>query len=200
MFFEPGHHRAAGLPYNPFKALILPRPIGWISSLDAEGTVNLAPFSFFNAVSEDPPILLFSANRKEGGERKDTLANIEATGEFVANIATYELRDAVKKSGEAVGPEIDEIALSGLTPVPSERVAPPRVREAPAHMECVLERLVEMPPGADGRHCTLVLGRVVGIHIDPGVVADGLVDVRRLRPLSRLGYREYAATLDAFEV
>jgi flavin reductase (DIM6/NTAB) family NADH-FMN oxidoreductase RutF len=200
MFFEPGRHKEAGLPHNPLKALVLPRPIGWISSLDRDGTVNLAPYSFFNAVSDDPPMVLFSANRKLDGSAKDSVANIEATGEFVANIATYDLRAAVKKSGDAVPPEVDEIALTGLTPVASHKVAPPSVKEAPAHLECVLERTIALPPGADGRHCTLVLGRVVGIDIDEAVLKDGLVDVRALQPLARLGYLEYGAIFDAFEI
>lgn len=200
MFFEPGHHRAAGLPHNPLKALVLPRPIGWISSLDAGGRVNLAPFSFFNAVSDDPPIVAFSANRTAEGGPKDTAANIQATGEFVANLATHALRVQVRDSGQAVPPDVDEFELTGLTAAPSEKVKPPRVAEAPAHLECVLERAVDLPAGADGRHCTVIFGHVVGVHIDEAVLVDGLIDVRKLQPLARLGYKEYGAIFDAFEL
>jgi len=199
MFFEPGHHSDVGLSHNPFKALIMPRPIGWISTCDRQGRPNLAPYSFFNAVSDDPPLVMFSASSRETHTRKDTLVNVEATGEFVVNLATHKLARQVKATGAALAPGEDEFAHAGLTQSPSELVAAARVAESPAHLECLLYRTIPMPAGADGRHCTLVIGRVVGLHIDAAMIRDGKVDVAALQPLARLGYSEYASIFEAFE-
>ena len=129
-----------GLALDPFKALVAPRPIGWISTLSKAGVVNLAPYSFFNAVSEDPHFVMFAS-----GGRKDSQRNAEETGEFVCSLATYDLREAMSKTSAAVGPDVDEMRLAGLTPAPSRLVKPPRVAESPVAFECRYWRTIELP-------------------------------------------------------
>ncbi len=133
-----------GLDQDPFMALISPRPIGWISTLDSDGVVNLAPYSFFNAVSTNPHFVMFSS-----GGRKDSQRNAEETGEFVCSLATFELRDAMNRTSRHVEPDVDEMALAGLSPAPSNIVAPPRVAESPVAFECKYWRTIELP-GAEG--------------------------------------------------
>lgn len=195
MFFRPGLDRH-GLPHNPFKALVAPRPIAWISTLDPEGRPNLAPYSFFNAVCEDPPMVAYASNgEKTGGHgRKDTLANIRATGAFVVSIVPQALSDAMNATSAPLDAGTDEFIHAGLAAAPSEVVAPPRVAEAPAALECRLWRVVDLP----GPASALVIGEVVGIHIADSVLVDGRVDVTRYRPLARLGYRDYTAVAETF--
>ena len=197
MFYEPrnGH----GLPHNPFNAIVLPRPIGWISTLDEGGRVNLAPFSFFNAVAYTPPQVMFAttAAHHEGGH-KDSMRNALASGEFVANLATYSLREAVNLTSTPAPRGVDELALSGLTAVPSRLVAPPRVAESPVQLECRVVASIELPAPDAANPNTVVFGEVVGVHIADDVIVDGLVDVRLLRPIGRLGYREYVDVTDSF--
>jgi len=200
VYYEPeqGDH---GLPHNPFKALIAPRPIGWISSVDPAGVVNLAPYSYFNAVATDPPMVMFCpGGRAADGGLKDTRRNVEATGEFVVNVVPHALREAMNATSAEVGPGIDEFALAGLETLPSRRVRPPRVKGAPAHLECVYLQTVTLPPARDGTSNALVLGRVVAVHIDDSVIVDGRVDVRRFRPVARLGYMDYASVEEVFEM
>lgn len=195
MFYEParGDH---GLPHNPFKALVAPRPIGWISTLDGAGRANLAPYSFFNAVADAPPMVMYaSTGRKIGLDAgKDTVANIRQTGEFVVNIVALALKDAMNASSGNYPAEEDEFGRAGLGKAACRLVAPPRVAEAPASLECKLWRLIALP----GAENFLVLGEVVGIHIDEAVIVDGEVDVTRYQPLARLGYRDYAAIREVF--
>ncbi|MBK5198321.1 MAG: flavin reductase family protein [Methyloceanibacter sp.] len=185
-----------GLALDPFKALIAPRPIGWISTLGTNGVVNLAPYSFFNAVSEDPYFVMFAS-----GGRKDSQRNAEETGEFVCSLATYALREAMSRTSAPVGPEVDEMRLAGLTPAPSRLVAPPRVKESPVAFECRYWRTIELPGknGAPGTHA-IVLGQVVGVHIADEVIVDGRVDVTKLKPIARLGYRDYAVIDEVFSL
>jgi len=187
--------RAPGLKHDPFKALAVPRPIGWIATVDAEGRPNLAPYSFFNAISDRPPMVMFSS-----GGRKDTLRNIEATGEFTCSIATWDLREAMNLSSAPVAPGVDEFRLAGLTPAASMCVRPPRVAEAPAAFECKVWQILPLPapaarPGATvaPEGYTLVIGEVLAVYIDERFIADGQVDTGRMRPLARLGYMDYAA-------
>jgi flavin reductase (DIM6/NTAB) family NADH-FMN oxidoreductase RutF len=177
-----------GLSADPFKALIAPRPIGWISTIGRNGVINLAPYSFFNAVSENPHYLMFAS-----GGRKDSQINAEETGEFVCSLATYDLREAVGKTSLAVSPDVDEMALAGLTPAPSRLVKPPRVKESPVAFECRYHRTIDLPrkDGAPSGHA-MILGQVVGIYIDDAMVEGGQVDITRLKPIARLGYRDYA--------
>ena len=183
-----------GLKRDPFKALVVPRPIGWISSISPEGVVNLAPYSFFNAVSSRPNIVLFSS-----GGRKDSVVNAEATGEFVCNMATWDLREHMNETSASVGPEVDETELAGLETVPSTLVKPPRVAASPVALECKYMQTVNLPP-SDGVVNTVVFGQVVGVHIDDSVIEDGMVDVARFKPIARLGYHDYAVVDELFSM
>src|SRR6185312_3623681 len=170
-FYEP--RRGHGLPHDPFKAIVAPRPIGWISSIDSTGRVNLAPYSFFNAFCENPPIIGFSS-----GGRKDSQRNVEATGEFVANLATMKHAQAMNLTSAVVPPEINEFELAGLEQAPSRVVRPPRVADAPAALECKLLQVITLRD-LTGRPTpnTLLLGQVVGVHIDKSFLVEGLFDM-----------------------
>jgi len=199
MFFEPGK-MPQSLSYDPFKACVTPRPIGWLTTLSTTGIVNLAPYSFFNAVSEDPPMVMFANTGRDPHGPKDTLRNIEATGEFVYNVATYDLREKMNRTSAPVAPEVDEMALAGLTPVASRLVKPPRVAESPIHLECVYHQTVELPSNdPDGRNA-IAIGRVVGIHIADEVLRDGRVDVAKLKPIARLGYHDFTLVETIFSM
>lgn len=187
--------RAPGMRHDPFKALVVPRPIGWISTVSRDGVRNLAPYSFFNGVSDRPPMVMFSSSG-----HKDTLANIEETGEFCCSIATWALRDAMNLSSAAVERGVDEFEIASVTPVASKVIAAPRVGESPAAFECKLWKTVELP-GPDWRadptaHAssgyTVVFGMVVAVYIDDNYLRDGIVDTGAMRPLARLGYMDYA--------
>jgi flavin reductase (DIM6/NTAB) family NADH-FMN oxidoreductase RutF len=183
-----------GLPHDPVNALVAPRPIGWISSLSAEGVANLAPYSYFNLMASRPPVVVFGS-----GLVKDSQRNIEATGEFVCNIAGWDLREEMNQSSAQVGADVDEFALAGLETAPSTLVRPPRVRRALAALECRYVQTVPLPTGTERPHFfQMVIGLVVGVHIDDSVITNGLVDVTRIRPLSRLGYMDYAVVNEVF--
>ena len=192
----PTSARAPGLPFDPFKALAVPRPIGWIASLDAQGRPNLAPYSFFNAISDRPPMVMFSSSG-----RKDSLRNILETREFTCSIAHWDLREAMNLSSAPVAPGVDEFALAGLTPAASLLIKPPRVAQAPAAFECRLWQTLDLPapparPGAQAaagaEGYTLVIGEVVAVYIDDAYLEGGVVQTGRMRPLARLGYMDYA--------
>ena len=186
MYYDP-RLNSHGLPHDPFLALVVPRPIGWISTLDGAGNVNLAPYSFFNALSTKPPFVMFSSSA-----RKDSQRNAGATGQFVVNVATYELREEVNATSIPADPGVDEAALIGLEMTPSVAVRPPRVTRSPVALECLYIRSVPMVCSKGVVHpATLVIGEVIGVHIDDAVIADGRIDMQRLRPLSRLGYLDY---------
>ncbi len=188
-----------GLPHNPFNGIVIPRPIGWISSLDAEGRANLAPYSFFNAVAYRPPQVMFAGTgpHRDGGA-KDSIANIKATGEFVFNLVTEELKEAMNKSSVAAPRDVDEFDYAGLEKAPSRLVKPPRVARSPVHFECVLSQIVELERLDDAEINRMVIGKVVGIHIHEAVLTEGLVDPSKLKPLSRLGYKDYALLGEIF--
>lgn len=178
-----------GLRHDPFKALVVPRPVGWVSTLSADGVANLAPYSFFNAVSDRPPMLMFSS-----GGAKDSLRNVLATGEFTCSIATWALRDAMNLSSATVAPQVDEFELSGLATAASHFVKPARVAQSPAAFECRLWKTLPLPPhkpGAESSY-TMVLGTVVGIYIDDNFISDGLVRTGDMGVLARLGYMDYS--------
>lgn len=174
--------RPAALRHDPFKALVVPRPIGWIASVDRDGRPNLAPYSFFNGVADRPPMVMFSS-----GGRKDSLRNVEATGEFTCSLVGHAQREAMNLSSAPLAPGVDEFEQAGLQPAPSLRVRPPRVAGAPAALECRLWRTLELP----GSAYTLVIGEVVAIYIDDACLRDGLVDTGAMRIVSRLGYMDY---------
>jgi flavin reductase (DIM6/NTAB) family NADH-FMN oxidoreductase RutF len=178
---------AHGLPNDPFKAIVAPRPIGWISSMSRSGVPNLAPYSFFNAVSERPHYIVIGSSGM-----KDSLVNIEATAEFVINIATFELREQMNASSATVASDVDEFKLSGLTAAPSRFVKPPRVKESPAALECKLFQIVPLPDNHGDAKDWAIIGRVVGIYIDDRFIAEGRVNTAAMQPIARLGYSEYA--------
>ena len=179
--YEPrsGH----GLPHDPFNAIVGPRPIGWISTQSAAGALNLAPYSFFNAFNYVPPIVGFASIGY-----KDTVRNVEETGEFVWNLATRSLAEAMNQSCAAVPPEVDEFALAGLTPQASSQVAPPRVAESPVAFECRRTQILQLQ-GLDGTQVPtwLVLGEVVAIHIDKALLKDGVYDTAAAGHILRAG-------------
>ena len=188
MFYDA--RNKAPLKHDPVKALVAPRPIGWISTLSRDGIANLAPYSFFNLVASGPSIGAFSS-----AGRKDSQTNAEQTGEFVCNIASFDQREAVNSSAATLPPEIDEFALTGLGTLPSQLIKPPRVKGAPAHLECVYLQTVPLFSKDGVRNgFDLVLGEVVGVHIDDQFVKEGLVDTAAMRLIARLGYLDYSVT------
>lgn len=181
--------------YSLLISTIVPRPIAWVSTLSPEGRPNLAPFSFFTGVASDPPMLALAVGRRRG-RPKDTAANIEARGEFVVNVVTEKLARAMVLTSGDFPPEINEFDEAGVTPVPSARVAPPRVKESPVHMECRLEEIIPV-----GRSRTsLVIGEVLVFHIDDALWGGSDVDVSALRPIGRLGRTLYAAITETLEI
>lgn len=198
MFYEPS--RGHGLPNNPLNALVVPRPIGWISTLGADGVPNLAPYSFFNAVAYEPPQVIFSATSghpRDGG-LKDSVQNARETGEFVVNLATWDLREAMNASAVPAPRDVDEFAYAGLTPAASTVVKAPRVAESPAHLECRTLRVIDLPSDDPDDGNTLVLGEVVGVHVDDDLLVDGRVDILKARPIGRLGYLDYVVVDTSF--
>ena len=195
MFFETEANNH-GLAHNPFKALVAPRPIGWISSRDEEGRVNLAPYSFFNAVNTIPPIVMVASVG-----RKDTLNNIEATREFVCNLATYDLRHAVNASSVPLPPGTSEFEAVGLEEAPCRLVDVPRVAASPVALECRYIQTIEvLALGGERTGTLMAFGQVVGIHIDDAVIRNGRVDMGLLKPISRLGYMDFAVIDEVFEL
>ena len=182
-----------GFQYDPFKAIVAPRPIGWVSTLSPDGRNNLAPYSYFNAFSQSPHYVAFGS-----GPVKDSMRNIETTGEFVFNLATYALREKMNATSAHV--ELDEFDLAGLTKAPCELVRPPRVGESPAALECCLHRIVPLPDDDGKAENFMIIGRVLGIHIDDRFIHDGRVDTAAMRPIARLGYSEYATVTEAWRM
>jgi flavin reductase (DIM6/NTAB) family NADH-FMN oxidoreductase RutF len=176
-----------GLPHDPFKALVTPRPIGWITSMSAKGEVNLSPYSFFNAVSDSPPMVAFASHG-----RKDALTYVEETGEFVCNLATYDLRNQMNATSAVLPRGENEMLHAGLAAAPSRMVKPPRVADAPAALECKWLQTVPLTDLGGGEAAYfLVIGQVVGVYIDDRFIVDGLVDTAAMRPIARSGYRDY---------
>lgn len=197
MFYETKSHH--GLAHDPFKSLVVPRPIGWVSSQDRAGIVNLAPYSFFNAVASEPPTVMFASNGAHSeGSYKDSVKNIQETGEFVCNLATWENRLAMNATSAMVARSVNEFELSGLAAVPSKIVKPPRVKESPVHLECTYLRTVELPSNDPARPNLVVFGHVVGIHIDDAIITDGMIDMNLFKPIARLGYFDYALVDNVF--
>lgn len=188
-FYEPA--KGHGLKHDPFNAIVGPRPIGWISSRDAKGHVNLAPYSFFNAFNYTPPIIGFSST-----SWKDSVGNIKETGEFVWNLATMDLAKQMNATAAHVPHEVDEFTLAGLTPVPSRLVNVPRVGESPVAFECKVSQIIQLQ-GADGTKSDawLTLGEVVAVHIDKRLIEDGVYQTALAHPILRAGRRG-----DYFEV
>lgn len=180
-FYEPS--KGHGLPHDPFNAMVAPRPIGWISSRSADGVLNLAPYSFFNAFNYKPPLVGFSSNGY-----KDSVRNIEQTGEFGWNLVTRTLAEAMNRTSAMVPPEVDEFQLAGLTPEPSTVIGVPRVKETPVSFECRLSQVLRLT-GADGQvtDSWMVFGEVVGVHIAKHLLRDGIYDTAAAQPVVRSG-------------
>lgn len=183
-----------GLPHDPFKAIVAPRPIGWISSQSEDGRVNLAPYSFFNALCDTPPIVGFSSSGW-----KDSTQFISETREFVFNLATRRLAEAMNQTSGNYPRGVSEFGEAGLTPLPSDRVAPPRVGEAAAALECKVIDIIRLTNAAGmNSNNYLVLGEVVRVHIDRAFLDDGLFDIVAAGSIARCGYRDYAEVTEVF--
>lgn len=195
MFYTTDENRH-GLAHDPFKAIVSPRPIGWIGSKGRDGTLNLAPYSFFNAVSDRPKLVMFSSSG-----RKDSYRNASETGEFTCNFVSRNLIDKMNMSSAAVAYDVDEFALSGLTPKKGELVDAPYVAEAFAVLECKVTEIIE-PKSLSGEPSenVMIFGQVVGIHIDEAILRDGRIDMGLARPVARLGYMDYSESSDVFEL
>src|SRR5258706_7406250 len=183
-----------GLPPDPFKAIVAPRPIGWITTMSASGAINLAPYSYFNGVLSRPPVVMFSS---EG--RKDSLEFVEETREFVCNLATWDLRHQMNQTSAPYPRGTNELTAAGLTAAPSRLVKPPRVAEAPAALECKWVQTVQLKD-VDGTPFDgwMVIGRVVGVHIDERFIKNGLLDTAAMKPIARGGYHDYSVLAESF--
>lgn len=194
MFYEQS--KGHGLPHDPFLAIVAPRPIGWISTISAAGALNLAPYSFFNGLGTHPHLVMFSSD----GE-KDSVVFARETGEFVANLVSRDLVEAMNASSVDAPRGVSEFDYAGLTAEPSRLVRPPRVREAHAALECKVTEIIR-PKTLDGRGCErrMVIGEVVGVHIDDAVMTDGLFDIVKTGSVARLGYMDYTSVTDTFSM
>ena len=186
-----------GLRYDPFKAIVAPRPIGWITSMNAKGEINLAPYSFFNGISSRPALVMFSS---EG--LKDSVSFIAETGEFVCNLATWDLREAMNATSAPLPRGANEMERAGLAPAPSRLVKPPRVAASPCALECRLLQIVPIEAaGGLPVDCHVVIGQVVGVHIDDRfIIVDGLLDTAAMKPIARCGYDQYAVVEQVFSM
>ncbi|KFZ24126.1 hypothetical protein V502_01405 [Pseudogymnoascus sp. VKM F-4520 (FW-2644)] len=198
MFYEPGVTEH-GLPHDPFKACVVPRPIGWISTKNKKGECNLAPYSQFNNLTFDPPYVMFSSNQTAQGIRKDTVINAE-TGTFVWNLATWDLREAVNITAEQTPYGIDEFELCGVTKEQATLVDVPMIKESPVKFECAYHTTVRLPGNPPMGTVDIVIGKVIGVHIADGVLTDGLLDIKKTQPIARCGYYQYAVVRETFEM
>lgn len=195
MIIDP--NRFEGFRYV-FMGVVVPRPIAFVSSMSSDGLVNLAPYSFFNAVSSSPPTIVFSAGRQAGDKLKDTLANVEETGEFVINVVVDDIAKAMSLTAAEYPAQVNEFEIAGLTPIPSQIVKPPRVAESPVNLECRLKQIVNIGngPGQVG----LVIGEVLLMHVRDDVIDGHRIDQQRLRAVGRLAGNMYCHTIDTYEL
>lgn len=200
MFYQPkdGH----GLPHDPFKAIVAPRPIGWISTVDAKGQANLAPYSFFNGCGDRPPMVMFAQTgaKKEGVLVKDSVTNARETGEFACNVVGTALKDAMNTTTTAFDAGVDEFERAGLTKAPGQSIKAPHVAEAPAVLECRTHQVLELPAWSDGWTNLVVIGEVVGIHIRDEYLDEGLLDILKYNPVARMGYMDYTTVEDRWSM
>lgn len=200
MYHEPGR-TPHGLPHDPFKSCVVPRPIGWISTVDADGRDNLAPYSQFQNVTFDPPIVMFSANQSTRGERRDSVRNAEQTGQFVWNMATYALREAVNIGAKELPHGVDEFQRAGMEKLQSRLVPPKRVKGSPIQFDCEYLNTLRFPGKLHMGTVDVVFGRVIRIHIDDEYIdGNGLVDVLKMLPIARMGYHEYTTVYNKFQM
>jgi len=185
--------------YHALVGCVVPRPIAWVTTLGSTGIVNLAPFSFFNTFGANPPVIVFSPTRRRDGSKKDTLLNLEKLGEFVVHSAVESLAEKVNLSSKEIPAEESEIELTGLRTLPSSRIKPPRLADAPVALECVVRQIV--PVGDGPISASLVIGEIVLFHIDDAVLdVHGKVDPRKLQAIARLGGDYYCRSTDLFEM
>ena len=197
LFYEPGRRDRAILPHDPFKALIAPRPIGWVSTIGRDGGINLAPYSFFHAVADKPPLLAFSSN-----DVKDSVTFAQETGEFVWNMPTYDLRNAMNATSATLPLGENEFLHAGLEMAASTLVKPPRVAASPCAMECKVTEIIRLK-NKEGSQADnyLVIGEVVGVHLDPSFIKDGMVQIAEMQPIARCGYlADYTVLDDLFQM
>ena len=193
MFYEAGK-RDPQLKFDPFKAIVAPRPIGWVTSMNAKGDINLAPYSYFNGVNSKPNVVMFSS---EG--LKDSVSFIAETKEFVCNLATWDLREQMNTTSAPLPRGVNEMQRAGLEPAPSRLVKPPRVAASPCALECKLLQIVTVNDVAGAPiDCHVVFGQVIGVHIDERFIVDGRLDVAAMKPIARCGYDEYAVVESVF--
>ena len=184
--------------YRVLTGVVVPRPIAFVSTVSADGNFNLAPYSFFNAVGYDPPTIVFSSSRHVGGKQKDTLANIEQTGEFVVNVVVDDIAEAMNKTAAEFPAGVSEFEIAGLTPAPSDLIKAPRVAESPVNMEC---RLIQVVPIGKGAHeHGLVIGEVILMHLRDDILDGHRVNHHILKPTGRLAGSMYCHTSDVFEM
>ena len=189
------------LPFSPFKSCTVPRPIGWLSTISSAGVPNLAPFSQWQNLTFDPPMVMFAANQLSSGERKHTVVNAEQTGWFVWNMATYDLREAVNISAMELPESVDEFERAGVTPIDCVDAPGPRVAESPAHFECRYLSTHRLRGNSEHGWVEVVYGEVMRIHVNDEVIrADGKLDIEKIRPLARLGYYDYTSVTEVFEM
>lgn len=202
MFYDPRQNlRPAPLTHNPINALVAPRPIGWIGTVSAAGAPNLAPFSYFNAFSADPPVVAFAPNAKQSdGGPKDTLANVREVPEFTASVVSAPLAAQMNETSRVLPRGESEFAAAGLTAAASTSVRPPHVGEALAVLECRVHDIVALPARQGARGSHLVIGAVIGIHIDDTLIVDGRIDTLALQQMARLGYFDYTSVRELVEI
>jgi flavin reductase (DIM6/NTAB) family NADH-FMN oxidoreductase RutF len=200
MEYDPGRDQCP-LPFSPFKSCTVPRPIGWLSSISKDGIANLAPYSQWQNLTFDPPMVMFAANRYPDGRVKDTVVNAQTTGWFVWNMATWELREAVNISAMALPANEDEFTHAGVTKADSIHCAAPRVAESPAHFECKYLSTHTLEGDSPVGTVDVAFARVARIHVaDSFIGADGKMDIAKLQPIARMGYYDYTVVRDVFEM
>ncbi len=200
MEYAPGREDCP-LPFSPFKSCTVPRPIGWLSTISTGGVHNLAPYSQWQNLTFDPPMVMFAANGYPDGRRKDTVINAEETGWFVWNMATYGLRNAVNISAMALGPDEDEFERAGVTKTGCVEAPGARVAESPCHFECRYLSTHQLPGNSPVGTVDVVFGRVERIHVADNVITpEGKLDIAKIEPLARMGYYDYAVVRDTFEM
>ncbi len=195
MFYNPeiGHN----LPHNPFKAIVSPRPIGWISTIDKEKNVNLAPYSFFNAIADNPPMIMFSiTGQKKNISSKDTLQNIIETKCFVVNVVSKDLLNQMNQTSGNYPKNTDEFILAKLEKTNCVHIDVPRVKKSPASLECTLYKILKLP----GFSNNMIIGKVVGVHINENILKNGIFDILAYDPVARLGYKDYTYVSSKFEL
>jgi flavin reductase (DIM6/NTAB) family NADH-FMN oxidoreductase RutF len=200
MHYAPGRDPCP-LPFNPFKSCTVPRPIGWLSTISTDGVANLAPYSQWQNLSFDPPLVMFAANQYADGRRKHSVINAEQTGWFVWNMATYALREAVNISAMEWPDGTDEFAHAGVTKAPCIDAPGPRVAESPAHFECRYLSTHRLRGNSNHGWVEVVYGEVIHIHVNDAVITpEGKLDIPLIRPLARMGYADYTSVTEVFEM